>query len=169
VFEVSCDQSRERALVRLRRLKQPLPAGFTFGRADANARSGVFRHERADLCHRTERSARGACRGIAGGRWGGQGAGAERIRFVARRKLGMGWDDVKDALAAVRILCPNPASLTVATHDAALKIAEMYGCGIYDALIAAAALEAKCTTLYSEDLQDGQLFEGRLTVRNPFV
>ena len=43
-----------------------------------------------------------------------------------------------------------------------------YGFQFYDALIAAAALEAECTTLYSEDFQDGQLIEGRLTVRNPF-
>jgi antitoxin MazE len=38
VFEVSRDQSRERALARLRRLRRPLPSGFTFDRTDANAR-----------------------------------------------------------------------------------------------------------------------------------
>lgn len=37
-FEVSRDQSRERALVRLRKLRRPLPAGFVFDRRDANAR-----------------------------------------------------------------------------------------------------------------------------------
>ena len=40
---------------------------------------------------------------------------------------------------------------------------------IYDALIIASALEAGCGTLLSEDLQDGQLIDGRLTVRNPFA
>jgi predicted nucleic acid-binding protein len=54
------------------------------------------------------------------------------------------------------------------THEAALKIAQQYGFGIYDAMIAAAALEAKCSTLYSEDLQDGQVVDGELTIRNPF-
>jgi predicted nucleic acid-binding protein len=29
-------------------------------------------------------------------------------------------------------------------------------------------LMAGCDTLYSEDMQDGQVFEGRLTVINPF-
>lgn len=38
VFEVSRDQSRERALARLRKLRRPLPPGFVFDRADANAR-----------------------------------------------------------------------------------------------------------------------------------
>lgn len=87
---------------------------------------------------------------------------------VARRKLGMTWHEVREALEAVRVLCPNPVSLTVATHDTALRIAEEYGYGIYDALISAAALEAKCATLYSEDFQDGQVIDGKLTIRNPF-
>jgi predicted nucleic acid-binding protein len=87
---------------------------------------------------------------------------------VARRKLGMEWNEVREALEAVRALCPNPVALTVATHDAALRIAESYGYGIYDALIAAAALQAKCATLYSEDFQDGQVIGGKLTIRNPF-
>jgi antitoxin MazE len=38
VFEVSRDQSRERALARLRNLRRRLPPGFVFDRADANAR-----------------------------------------------------------------------------------------------------------------------------------
>jgi predicted nucleic acid-binding protein len=38
----------------------------------------------------------------------------------------------------------------------------------YDALIVAAALEAGCETLYSEDLQDGRQF-GDVTVHNPFA
>ncbi len=32
-----------------------------------------------------------------------------------------------------------------------------------------AALEIGCTTLYSEDLHDGQTIDGQLTIRNPFV
>ena len=38
----------------------------------------------------------------------------------------------------------------------------------WDALIVAAALLADCDTLYSEDMQHGQVFEGSLTVINPF-
>lgn len=86
---------------------------------------------------------------------------------VARRKMRMSWEDVIEALDAVRILFPSPVSITLDTHEAALKIARQYGFGIYDALIVAAALESKCTTLYSEDLQDGQVIDGRLRIRNP--
>jgi antitoxin MazE len=38
VFEVSRDESRQKAVERLRRLRRDLPAGFTFDRDDANAR-----------------------------------------------------------------------------------------------------------------------------------
>lgn len=88
---------------------------------------------------------------------------------VARRKLGMSWEQIGDALAAIRVLCPSPMPLTLDMHDAGVRIANKYGFQFYDAQIAAAALEAECTTLYSEDFQDGQIIEGRLTVRNPFV
>jgi antitoxin MazE len=37
-FEVSRDRSRERAIERLRRLRRPLPAGFTFDRTAAHER-----------------------------------------------------------------------------------------------------------------------------------
>ena len=58
-----------------------------------------------------------------------------------------------------------PASLSV--YRRALDLQTRYRYGFYDSLIVAAALDAGCTLLYSEDLQDGQRIEG-LTIRNPF-
>ena len=37
-FEVRRDRTREKALARLRRLRRPLPPGFTFSREQANER-----------------------------------------------------------------------------------------------------------------------------------
>lgn len=37
-FEVSRDQTRDKALARLRRLRRPLPEGFTFDREEVNER-----------------------------------------------------------------------------------------------------------------------------------
>ena len=37
-FEVSRDRTKQRALDRLRRLRRPLPPGFTFDRQDVNER-----------------------------------------------------------------------------------------------------------------------------------
>jgi len=88
---------------------------------------------------------------------------------VARRKILMSWSDVREALDAFRVLCPSPLPLTIEMHEAALKIAERHGYNIYDAQVVAAALQAGCTTLYSEDLQDGQIIDQKLTIRNPFI
>jgi predicted nucleic acid-binding protein len=93
----------------------------------------------------------------------------DELAAVSRRKLGMSWEEISDTLAAIRVLCPSLIPLTIDTHDAGVRIAAKYGFPFYDALIAAAALEAECTTLYSEDFQDGQVIESRLTVRNPFA
>ena len=87
---------------------------------------------------------------------------------VAKRKLKMSWPEIAEALDAARALCGPAVPLTIETHEAALRIAARYGYQIYDALILAAALEAGCTVLYSEDTQDGQKIDS-LTVRNPFV
>jgi predicted nucleic acid-binding protein len=91
------------------------------------------------------------------------------LAAVARKKLGLTWEEIEEALAAIRVLCPSPVPITIETHEAGLRIAAQYQFHIYDALVAAAALEAECTTLYSEDLQDGQVIDGRLTIRNPFT
>ena len=88
---------------------------------------------------------------------------------VARRKISMSWSDVTEALDAFQVLCPSPLPITIEIHRAALKIAEKHGCNIYDALVIAAALEAGCATVYSEDFQDGQTMEGQVTIRNPFA
>ena len=87
---------------------------------------------------------------------------------VARRKLNLSWPDTTAALEAVRALCEPPLPLTLELHAAALAIAQRDNCSLYDALIVAAALHGGCDVLYSEDLQDGRVFDGRLTVRNPF-
>ncbi len=50
----------------------------------------------------------------------------------------------------------------------ALDIKSRYQISWYDSLIVAAALSADCQFLYTEDLQDGLVIEGRLQVVNPF-
>jgi predicted nucleic acid-binding protein len=87
---------------------------------------------------------------------------------VARRKIRMSWQEVKEALGVIQVCCPGPVPITMETHEHALIIAEMNHIRIYNALILACALRTKCTTLYSEDLRDGQVIE-QLTIRNPFL
>lgn len=87
---------------------------------------------------------------------------------VARRKLNMSWREIGETLDSVRVLCEQPIPLTVEIHDSALQIAERYGYNIYDSLILAAAIDAGCELLYSEDMQDGQKIQS-LVIQNPFV
>lgn len=87
---------------------------------------------------------------------------------VARRKLGLDMATrhrvATDLLQSCRVIAVDQAIVA-----AAMQIEARYQLSYWDSLIISAALAAGCETLYSEDLQDGQVFEGRLTVKNPFV
>ena len=86
---------------------------------------------------------------------------------VATRKLKMSIAEIREVLATFRSVC-SIVPISEETHDVGLQIAEKYGLSVYDAMIVASALLAGCKTLVSEDLQHGQVLDGRLTVRNPF-
>ncbi len=91
----------------------------------------------------------------------------ECLNTVLRKaEIPLSTDETKQYLD--NILAPLfrvPASLSL--YRRALDLQTRYRYGFYDSLIVAAALDAGCTRLYSEDLQDGQRIEG-LTVENPF-
>ena len=86
---------------------------------------------------------------------------------VLSRKLRMSIAEIRDVLGTVRAVC-KVLPLDEPTHDSGLQLAERYGLSIYDAMIVASALLAGCKTLVSEDMQDGQVIDRRLTIRNPF-
>ena len=85
---------------------------------------------------------------------------------VLTRKLDVVPDDARKLLD--RTLAPlwkvNP---TRTLYDRGLDMQTRYRFSFYDSLIVAAALEAGCKTLYTEDLKHGQRIEG-VTVTNPF-
>ncbi len=87
---------------------------------------------------------------------------------VARAKLGFTWPQVQEAIEKIVILCPAPRSLSIGTHMRALGLSKSYGFSIWDGLIVAAAVEAKCSTLLTEDLQHGQFVDG-VRIENPFL
>lgn len=86
---------------------------------------------------------------------------------VSRRMLARSWDEIDSAVAVILARCPSVVPLTENTHRAALAIARESTLSFYDALIVAAAAEAGCTTLLSEDMQHGRMIAG-VTIRNPF-
>jgi predicted nucleic acid-binding protein len=94
--------------------------------------------------------------------------GLNEFTNVAKRKLGMTWAEVRDALSAIRTICRTIVPIDVETHDDALRIAERYGYAFFDALMIASALRADCRILWSEDMQDGLVVDQRLRIVNPF-
>lgn len=88
--------------------------------------------------------------------------------LTAFRKHAMTWPEIRLALSRIRYVC-SVEPVTERTHDLAVQLAERYGYRLYDSALLAAALLANCTTVYSEDMQDGQVIEGSLTIRNPFA
>ena len=86
---------------------------------------------------------------------------------VTRRKLKWDWKQVEASLAVIQELLGVARPLTTDLHGKAVTLARDSKLSFYDALIVAAAMDADCELLCSEDLQDGQRFGG-VTIENPF-
>jgi predicted nucleic acid-binding protein len=65
--------------------------------------------------------------------------------------------------------CTDVLPIDETTIRKSAELAIRYQLSNWDALIAAAALLSGCDILYSEDMQNGQVFEDKLTVANPFL
>ena len=87
---------------------------------------------------------------------------------VLRKKQKQEWPLIEAALHSLRFRFPDIVPLTTDTHAAALRFAREHGLAFYDALIVAAATEAGCDILYSEDMQHGRAIAD-LTICNPFI
>ncbi len=86
---------------------------------------------------------------------------------VALRKLKMPLNEVREILDTIRAVCAIEP-ITVATHDRGLAVFERYRFSLYDSMLVAAALIAGAKTIYTEDLQHGQVIDNQLRVTNPF-
>mgnify|MGYP002777869370 CR=1 FL=1 len=85
-----------------------------------------------------------------------------------RKKFKLDWPAIQLLLDNLLMNAPVHVN-TPETIRQATGIAHRYGFSFYDSLIIAAALETGCTTLYSEDLQHGQVIDGKLEIQNPFL
>ena len=63
----------------------------------------------------------------------------------------------------------NVRSLDIDTFETGLMVSRRYGYHHYDSMIIAAALQAGCEKLYSEDMQHRQVIDKRLQIVNPFI
>src|SRR5271169_5513979 len=79
---------------------------------------------------------------------------------VTRKKLRHDWADIEYAVVRFRRILDGVLPLTVETNAAATALARVHHLSFYDALIVASALEAGCDTLFTEDMQEGRVFQG---------
>lgn len=80
-----------------------------------------------------------------------QAAGPDALRYA------------NEVLWPICEVLPSPLLM-----ERGLRLHTRYSYSYYDSLILSAALEARCGTLYSEDLQHGQKIEG-VEIINPFL
>jgi predicted nucleic acid-binding protein len=88
---------------------------------------------------------------------------------VMRRKSRRDWLEIQTALAAIQRMSENVITVDLALNTKAFDLLGGYNLGFFDALMITAALEAQCTKFLSEDLQDGLVIDGKLTIANPFL
>ena len=60
------------------------------------------------------------------------------------------------------------SDLSLEISKKAVILKNRYKYSFWDSMILASALDSNCDVLYSEDMQDGQLIDGKLKIINPF-
>jgi len=86
---------------------------------------------------------------------------------ICIKKLKITKNKIRNLINQICSYC-DLAYIDEETIDKALEIHEKYGCSYYDCLMLASALERNCIYLLSEDMTDGQVIEGTLTIKNIF-
>ena len=87
---------------------------------------------------------------------------------VLSRKIGLAWSEI------TRVLEEIQESFTIEVVDltviqSACKLAESYLYSYFDSLILASALHGNTASLFTEDLQNGQVIENTLKIINPYL
>jgi predicted nucleic acid-binding protein len=84
------------------------------------------------------------------------------------RKASFSEPQVRELAAAFfekhTVILPNEEIILFAS-----TLRERHGLAYWDSLLISTASSAGATQFYSEDMQDGQVFEGRLQIVNPFA
>jgi len=87
---------------------------------------------------------------------------------ILRKKFDYAWNNIELTLNEVSIdfnvFVNNPSTI-----EKACRIADKYKYSFYDSLIISAALSCNCATLFSEDMQHGQIIDEKLKIVNPFL
>ena len=86
---------------------------------------------------------------------------------VMRKRFAVPFDDIQTGIHQICEALPI-VLIDVMTVHSAIEMGRRFKYSHYDSLILATAKEQQCSTLYSEDFQDGQVIDGTLRIVNPF-
>ena len=86
---------------------------------------------------------------------------------VLTKKHGFLLSEAHEIAESLLVLC-EVSAVDSGTIRKAIELTKRYAFSHWDSLIVASALHSNCTILYSEDMQQGQLIDDRLTIINPF-
>ena len=84
------------------------------------------------------------------------------------KKCGWNGAKIKQYLDNIEIVFDEVIPIQRYTIDKALVLKDSIGYSYYDCLMIASALESGCELLFSEDMNNEQKIENRLTIKNPF-
>jgi len=86
---------------------------------------------------------------------------------VCHRQLKMVKQDALEALITWLPYC-ELCLFQPAIYTDALNLIQKYQFQMFDAIIVASAIQSSCSVLYSEDMQNNLVVDGRLKIINPF-
>ena len=84
-----------------------------------------------------------------------------------RKKIKLPWQEIEWVIDEIEAN-NEIVQVKLTTIRKAILLADRYKLQWFDSIIIASALDANCSILYSEDLQNGFKIE-HLEIRNPFV
>jgi predicted nucleic acid-binding protein len=87
---------------------------------------------------------------------------------VCLRKWNMNRSNIENAIDEISSAC-QVTHITENTIKKALFLHEKYKYSYYDCLMLAAAIESNCEMIFSEDMQNGQIVENTLTIKNILI
>jgi len=83
-------------------------------------------------------------------------------------KYSLGKIEIARYLDEIEAVCDEIMLVRRKTINLAMDIKDRYGHSFYDSLMLASAIEANCTIILTEDMQDGQVIDDTLKIMNPF-
>ena len=91
------------------------------------------------------------------------------VSNVLIKKYALGKSEISKYLDEIEAISEEVLLIQRKTINQALDIKEKYGYSFYDCIMLASAIEASCSIILTEDMNDGQVIDGTLKIVNPFT